>query len=95
MPKTHDIVAVVGEYEKDGQTKPKYKNCGAVIEKNGKMYIKLDAIPIAEQGSWNGWFQCFTPKPPHEVAQSTARQQARSGAGLHNPADDFDDSLPF
>jgi len=91
MAKTHDIVAVVGEYEKNGEKKLKYKNCGAVIEKNGKMYIKLDAIPISEHEPWNGWFQCFTPRQPHQVAaDTTARTQARQTAGL-----DYDDSIPY
>ncbi len=88
MPKTHDIVAIVGSYQKDGQDKPKYKNCGALIEKNGKLYIKLDAIPVHESESWNGWFSCFEPRQPHEVAAQNNPPQQQS-------SDEFGDSIPF
>lgn len=93
MPRTHDIVAKVGEYtNRHGETKSKYKNCGALIQKDGKIYIKLDAIPIHESEPWNGWFQCFEPRQPHEQAADThARQQAKAAA----KGDDFNDDIPF
>lgn len=91
MPKTHDLVAIVGSYtDKSGEEKKQYKNCGALIQKDGKMYIKMDAIPVPDDGPWNGWLSCFVPKPPHEVA---------ADAHQHKPAtphpEDPNDQIPF
>jgi hypothetical protein len=41
MAKTHDLAVVVGEYQKDGQTKKKYENVGAVMESQNGPYILL------------------------------------------------------
>lgn len=42
MAKTHDLVVVVGTYEKNGETKNRYKNIGSVIENEKGSYIILD-----------------------------------------------------
>ena len=44
MIKKYDIVATVGTYQKDGETKSRYKNVGVVMEKDGKPFILLDRI---------------------------------------------------
>lgn len=42
MIKKYDIVATVGTYQKNGETKNKFKNVGVVMEKDGKPFILLD-----------------------------------------------------
>lgn len=88
MPKTHDLVAIVGSYtNKDGEEKKKYKNCGALIQKDGKIYVKMDAIPVPESEPWNGWLSCFEPK---ERNQSPPKPASGSHAN-----EDPNDSIPF
>lgn len=49
--KLYDLAIKVGEYEKDGGTKGRYKNIGAVMEgSDGKgMYMLLDSTCISMQ----------------------------------------------
>lgn len=44
MHKKYDIVATVGTYIKNGETKNRYKNVGVVMEKDGKPFILLEKI---------------------------------------------------
>ena len=64
MAKTlYEITAIVGKYTgQDGQTKNRYQRIGSVIEtKNGPM-MKLDLIPVMEDG-WAGWAYLNPPRP--------------------------------
>ena len=58
-----EITAIVGQYtNKDGQTKNRYQRIGSIIEtRNGEM-VKLDVIPLKENG-WDGWAYLNDPKP--------------------------------
>lgn len=41
--KTHDLSVKVGSYEKNGETKGRYKNCGALFTHgDGSMYLLVD-----------------------------------------------------
>lgn len=40
--KKYDIVATVGTYQKNGETKSRFKNVGVVMEKDGRPYILID-----------------------------------------------------
>jgi len=42
MTKKYDIVATTGTYQKNGETKNRFKNVGVVMEKDGKPFILLD-----------------------------------------------------
>lgn len=42
MLKKYDIVATTGTYQKNGETKNRFKNVGVVMEKDGKPFILLD-----------------------------------------------------
>lgn len=42
MIKKYDIVATVGTYKSNGETKNRYKNVGVVMEKDGKPFILLE-----------------------------------------------------
>jgi hypothetical protein len=42
MQKKYDVVATVGSYQKNGETKNKYKNVGGLFEKDGNQFLLLD-----------------------------------------------------
>ena len=42
MPKLGDICIKNGTYEKDGETKNRYVNVGAIMENDNGMYVLLD-----------------------------------------------------
>ena len=58
MGKRYDVVSAGGEYQKDGQTKVRWINHGAVFEKDGKFSMKLDSIAVGGEG----WYKLFEPK---------------------------------
>lgn len=61
--RTHDIIADIGEYEKDGETKKRWQKVGVMFD-NGA--IKIDTIPITKE--WSGWLKAVEPyKPEHKA----------------------------
>jgi len=87
MPKKFDIVVTETYQGRDGEQK-RYKNIGVVLEKDGKMFMKLDMIPT---GGWDGFASFYEPRPRSNGGQQ--QQQPASGGG--NNFDDFDDDIPF
>lgn len=70
MPATrvYDLAVKVGEYtDNNGNTKGRYKNCGAVLEKDGRQFMLLDktfnpaGVPD-EKGGDSIIVSMFTPK---------------------------------
>lgn len=65
-----DITIVTGQYEKDGQTRNRYKNIGTLfVSENSKkaltghrVSIKLDALP----NGGSGWLSVFEKKPTNK-----------------------------
>lgn len=98
--KKYDLSVKVGTYEKGGETKGKYMNVGAVIEKDdGGTFILLDRTfnPAGcpnPDGKETVLISMFEPKERDgsKPAQPTqkAKQEAQSDAGAH-----IDDSIPF
>ena len=66
MAKVYDVVATVGTYEKDGETKYISRNVGAVIETRNGLSLKLDASfnPAGCKRNDDGsvWLALFEPK---------------------------------
>jgi hypothetical protein len=58
-----EVTAIVGQYtNKEGQQKNRYQRIGSIIEtRNGEM-LKLDVIPLKENG-WDGWAYLNDLKP--------------------------------
>jgi hypothetical protein len=58
-----EVTAIVGQYtNKEGQQKNRYQRIGSIIDtRNGEM-LKLDVIPLKENG-WDGWAYLNDPKP--------------------------------
>lgn len=100
MSKRYDVVATIGQYEKDGQTKYVTRNVGAVIQTSKGFRLKLDASfnPAGCQRSDDGgvWLALFEPRDDQQQGQP---QQQRQGQPQRSqqaaPPDDFDDDLPF
>ena len=64
MSKTKmEVTCIVGSYTNaEGQQKNRYQRIGSIIEtRNGEM-LKLDVIPLKENG-WDGWAYLNDPKP--------------------------------
>jgi hypothetical protein len=84
MPKKYDVVAITGEYEKNGQTKPRYQNVGMVIEKDGKFYLKLTSLAFHDDGHVCNFFSLYEP-----------RERSQGGPDKPQGGDDFNDPIPF
>ena len=87
--KKYDAVATVGEYKnRDGDTKKRYVNVGAVFENDdGHLSLKLETIPVGP--NWSGWVSFFVPK---ERGTSAPVSATESGAVRGS---DFDGDIPF
>lgn len=73
MAITHDIMAKTGTYtDSSGQEKARWTKCGVLMEKDGRLSIKLEAIPAA---GWDGWLSCFEPRPKDGQQQRPSRPQ--------------------
>lgn len=105
MSRKYDVVATIGTYQKDGETKYVTRNVGSVIETKHGLRLAMDASfnPAGCQKSEDGkvWLALFEPKPqdgqqPQQRAAQTPGQRARQDqAPAQAPAfDDFDDELP-
>lgn len=91
MAQKYDVVATVGTYEKDGETKYKNRNVGAIIQTKHGFRLKMDAsfnpagCPRDDDGSV--WLALFEPMPRD---QRQAPQQA--GQNFQHPPNDGADN---
>jgi len=90
MPKKYDVVASLGEYQKDGETKRKYANVGLVIEKDGKFYLKMThPVTVNDAGGVVNFFSLFEPRPQGDRPKNQTRPAAEPASN------NFDDDVPF
>ena len=55
----YDAAVVTGTYtDKSGNEKAQWTTVGRVIEKDGKLSLKMDVIPVG----FDGWIKFFEPK---------------------------------
>jgi len=89
---THNVTATIGEYtDREGNTKKRYMKCGAAFTgDDGRMSIKLDAVPC---GEWSGWFNLY-PKEDDNQAPAPTRS-AVSSEPARAQAPDRGDEIPF
>lgn len=98
MSKRYDVVATIGQYEKDGQTKYVTRNVGAVIQTSKGFRLKLDAsfnpagCPRSDDGGV--WLALFEPRDDQQQGQQQAPRQAQRSQPAPLP-DDFSDDVPF
>ncbi|WP_225610413.1 hypothetical protein [Pseudomonas sp. PDM23] len=94
MSVKYDVVATVGQYEKDGQTKYLNRKVGVIVSTQKGFRLKLDACfnPAGcQQRSDDGgvWLALFEPKEDNKPAPQQQRQQ-------QPPREDVDSSdVPF
>ena len=92
--KLYDLAVKIGEYEKDGGTKGRYKNIGAVFEGNdGKgAYMLLDSTCISMQ-----LFALVNNDRRDSVIVSMFDGSKEGGAPKSSASakDDFNDPIPF
>jgi hypothetical protein len=80
----YEVTVKAGVYQKDGQEKIRYQRIGSVIETKKGPMLKLDQIPLVENG-WQGWAYLFEPK--QEDQKFVPKKQLQN---------DFpDESIPF
>ncbi|HHX0886511.1 TPA: hypothetical protein ACU6E5_004296 [Pseudomonas aeruginosa] len=93
MSAKYDVVATVGQYEKDGQVKYLNRKVGVIVSTQKGYRLKLDACfnpagcpQRSDDGA--GWLALFEPKEKEQ--QQSAPRQAQAN-------DSFDDSsdIPF
>ena len=108
MPKLKDLAVVVGTYEKNGETKKRYQNIGALMSANdGGQYILLDpivnlaAIPRAD-GRDRIMVSMFDVKDKathgdEEYKSQTGHNAAKANGYVNDPAmqGPLDTDIPF
>lgn len=84
MAVKYDAVVATGTYtDKNGQEKAQWTTVGRVIEKDGKLSLKLDVVPVA----FDGWIKFFEPKTKDQPAKPKAH---------HAPGfEGMEDDVPF
>lgn len=91
MPKKYDVVATIGEYQKNGQTKKKYQNVGMLIEKDGKFYLKMTCpVVMNDEGQVVNFFGLYEPKSSQQTGKPPSQPSEPQYPGI-----DPDEKLPF
>lgn len=94
MKAIRKLVATVGEYKKDGETKKRYQRMGTMFKDDeGRISIKLDCVPVGPE--WSGWVSLYEmdegKQPAQQSGQTTTRNvHEREGAGAESDGD-----IPF
>ncbi|WP_191058439.1 hypothetical protein [Geminicoccus harenae] len=101
MTKKYDLAVKTGTYQKDGETKNRYENIGAVFQGDDGPFIVLKrsfnpaGVPFKE-GSDSIMVSCFAPKDNNGGGNGGGQRQA---APAQRPApaqrSDMDDDIPF
>lgn len=91
--RTHEVVATVGEYAaSNGEKKKRYINIGsAFTDDQGRISIKLDAIPVSRD--WSNWLSLYPVKEREE--QRTQRPARQQPPARQNAQSEPDDDIPF
>ena len=101
MEKIKDAIAVVGEYNKGGEIKKRYKKVGSLFQRDdGSFSMKLESLPLS--ADWNGWLNFYDPygqrkdqeqqQQPAAQSQQTQQQPQQQQQG-HNFGPN--DEIPF
>ena len=89
MPIIKKIVATLGSYtNSQGDEKRKYQNVGVLIEKDGKMFVKLDSlVNVNDEGQVVNFFLCYD--------LDKKKESAPAPAPTADPDVFFDDDIPL
>ena len=81
-----------GTYQKDGQTKNSYMECGVVMEnEQGERSYKIKGLPV----NFDGWLNEWDLRGAHTANQAGLNQQQPAPPQAPPMQNDFDDSMPF
>lgn len=105
MAKKYDLAVKVGEYQKNGETKGRYENIGAVMQGDNGFYMILKktfnpaGVPDARGGD-SIIVSMFEPR--QDGQQQNQGQHGGQGGGSQGggqgggqPNNDFSDEIPF
>ncbi len=101
--KIYDLAAVVGTYQKDGDTKNRYQNVGAILQKeDGGKFIMLErwfnpaGVPNPDNRS-TVLLSMFEPKPRDGSGQAPQPPRSPQPQGNKQAGgfDEMDDDIPF
>ena len=91
MKKTGSLSVKIGEYEKDGKMKGRYKTIGQIMsDDKGKEFILLDATVISMQ-----LFALANPKRLDSVIVSIFRDEKNGGGTVSSGGDSDGEGVPF
>jgi hypothetical protein len=97
MGKVYDAV-VTQRYEKNGESKNRYINVGAVFSGEKGMSLKLDSLPIG----FDGWIQFYEPRDNNgptgsqrSQVERSASTPARSAPPASSRGGELNDDIPF
>lgn len=94
----YDVVATVGKYEKNGETKYISRKVGAVIQTDKGFRMKMDAFfnpagcKVDEDGSI--WLALFEPRDEQQQGQPQQQQRQQPARQAAQP-DPYDQDVPF
>jgi hypothetical protein len=94
----YDVVATVGKYEKNGETKYISRKVGAVIQTDKGFRMKMDAFfnpagcKVDEDGSI--WLALFEPRDDQQQGQPQQQQRQQPARQAAQP-DPYDQDVPF
>jgi len=95
----YDVVATVGKYEKNGETKYISRKVGAVIQTDKGFRMKMDAFfnpagcKVDEDGSI--WLALFEPRDDQQQGQPKQQRQGQPQRGQQAAPPAYEDDVPF
>lgn len=93
----YQVVARVGEYEKNGETKPRWQNVGVVMQTDKGHILLLEPwfnpAGIPRDGD-KVLLSLFEPQEREQSGQQGGQAPSQPQGG-QPPSDDFDDDIPW
>lgn len=95
----YDVVATVGKYEKNGETKYISRKVGAVIQTDKGFRMKMDAFfnpagcKVDEDGSI--WLALFEPRDDQQQGQPQEQRQGQPQRSQQAAPPAYEDDVPF
>jgi len=95
----YDVVATVGKYEKNGETKYISRKVGAVIQTDKGFRMKMDAFfnpagcKVDEEGSI--WLALFEPRDDQQQGQPQQQRQGQPQRSQQAAPPAYEDDVPF
>lgn len=69
-----DVCTITGKFQQNGQEKNRYLKVGAWFDNEGRISVKLEALPLPDQNG-NVWLSLFLKQDDKQQQQQPQRQQ--------------------